>query len=78
MSTPEESKGSPCANRPESKRGGRARRPAGDPAASELTGERASAADSPFIPWLKMDRIFDPLRAEARFVALSKAMKLDR
>jgi len=45
-------------------------------AISEL--ERASAADSQFIPWLKMDRIFDPLRAEPRFVALMKALKLDR
>jgi len=25
-----------------------------------------------------MDRIFDPLRAEPRFVALMKALKLDR
>jgi hypothetical protein len=40
--------------------------------------ERANAADSQFIPWLKMDRIFDPLRPEPRFGALMKALKLDR
>jgi tetratricopeptide (TPR) repeat protein len=40
--------------------------------------ERANAADSQFIPWIKMDRIFDSLRREPRFVALMKTSKLDR
>jgi hypothetical protein len=40
--------------------------------------EQANAADSQFLLWLKMDRIFDPLRPEPRFVALMKALKLDR
>ena len=40
--------------------------------------ERANAADSQFIEWVKMDHIFDSLRAEPRFVALMKTIGFDR
>jgi tetratricopeptide (TPR) repeat protein len=36
--------------------------------------ERAYAADSQWLGWLKGDRIFDPLRSEPRFVALMKKL----
>ena len=38
--------------------------------------ERAYAADSQWMGWLERDRIFDPLRAEPRFVALMKKLRL--
>jgi hypothetical protein len=38
--------------------------------------ERADAADSQWLGWLKKDRMFDPLRSEPRFVALLKQLKL--
>jgi tetratricopeptide (TPR) repeat protein len=34
--------------------------------------EQASAADSQWMMYLKIDRVFDPLRAKPRFVALMK------
>jgi tetratricopeptide (TPR) repeat protein len=40
--------------------------------------ERAYASDSQWMGWLKMDRIFDPLRAEPRFVALMKKLRFDK
>ena len=36
--------------------------------------ERAYDADSEFLVWLKVDRIYDPLRGEPRFIALMKRM----
>ena len=38
--------------------------------------ERAYASDSQWMGWLKKDRMFDPLRSEARFVALLKKLRL--
>ena len=40
--------------------------------------EKARAEDSEWIPWLKSDHIFDPLRSEARFVALMKKLRFDK
>ncbi len=37
--------------------------------------ERAYASDSQWMGWLNKDRMFDPLRAEPRFVALMKKLK---
>jgi TolB-like protein/Tfp pilus assembly protein PilF len=40
--------------------------------------EQAYAADSQWLGWLKLDRTFDPLRSEPRFVALLKKLRLDK
>ena len=37
--------------------------------------ERAYAADSQWMGWLKKDRMFDPLRSEPRFMALMKKLR---
>jgi len=36
--------------------------------------EQAHAASSEMLVWLKVDRIYDPLRSESRFVALMKRL----
>ena len=38
--------------------------------------ERAYASDSQWMGWLKMDRMFDPLRSEPRFVSLMRKLRL--
>ena len=40
--------------------------------------EKAYEARSWLLLWLKMDRIFDPLRSEPRFIALLKKVGLDQ
>jgi len=50
----------------------------GDRAAAVDYLEKARAADSQWMGWLRMDRMFDPLRTEPRFVALLKRLGLDR
>ena len=40
--------------------------------------EQAYSAHSQSLCWLKMDRIFDPLRKEPRFIALMKKLHLDK
>jgi TolB-like protein len=48
----------------------------GDRAGALNNLEQAWAADSQMMAWLGQDRIFDPLRAEPRFVALLKKLRL--
>ena len=40
--------------------------------------EKAYAANSQWLCWLKMDRIFDPLRSEPRFIVLMKKLRFDQ
>ncbi len=40
--------------------------------------EKAYAADSQWLGWLKNDRTFDPLRSEPRFAALVKKLRLEK
>ena len=40
--------------------------------------EKANAAHSTFLTFLKMDRMFDPLRTEPRFIALMKKLNFEK
>ena len=40
--------------------------------------EKAHAADSPWMTGLKMDRVFDPLRSQPRFIALMKKLNFQK
>ena len=48
----------------------------GDRARAMDSLEKAYAADSQWLGWLRNDRTFDPLRADPRFAALLKMLKL--
>ncbi len=50
----------------------------GDSARAVSYLEQAYASDSQWLGWLKGDRTFDPLRADARFAALMKKLGLGR
>jgi tetratricopeptide (TPR) repeat protein len=50
----------------------------GDRARAVENLEKAHAADSQWLGWLKGDRVFDPLRSDPRFVALTRKVGLDR
>ena len=40
--------------------------------------EKAYAAHSEWMAWLKMDRIFDPLRSQPRFIVLMKKLNFEK
>ena len=40
--------------------------------------EQAYAASSELLVWLKIDRIYDPLRSEPRFIALMKRLNFSK
>jgi TolB-like protein len=46
----------------------------GDKASAVTYLEQARRADSQWLGWLKLDRVFDPLRSEPRFVVLLKQL----
>lgn len=50
----------------------------GDRARALDSLEQAYAADSQWLGWLKLDKTFDPLRSEPRFVALLKKLRLEK
>jgi len=50
----------------------------GDRAATLDALEQAYAADSQWLGWLGLDKIFDPLRSEPRFVALLKKLGFEK
>jgi TolB-like protein len=49
----------------------------GDRARAVSYLEQAYASDSQWLGWLKADRTFDPLRADPRFAALMRKLRLD-
>ena len=40
--------------------------------------EQAYASDSQWLGWLRLDRTFDPLRSEPRFVALMRKLDFEK